>query len=148
MKRNRPLFLAGSFTAVVSLLHVLIIIEGGDWYRFFGAGEGMAQLAERGSMYPVIVTSSIAIVLGLWALYAFSGAGTIVRLPLLRPILILIALIFLLRGVLGIPTVTFMDHPYAIELRGRMTFMIVSALISLGIGLFYLFGIIRMKKSK
>ncbi len=45
------------------MLHLEIIIGGPDWYRFFGAGEGMAQMAEKGIAYSDIAATSIATVL-------------------------------------------------------------------------------------
>ncbi len=131
-------------TAAASLLHLAIIFGGPGWYRFFGAGERMALLSARGSAYPAAVTAGIATVLGLWALYGLSGAGVIRRLPLLRPALLLIAGVYLARGALGIPAVLFAEGPYADELKGRMTFMVVSSLTCLLLGFCYAFGAARV----
>ena len=79
-----PLVIAGIFCAIAALLHLATIIGGPDFYRFMGAGEGMAQMAEDGLVYPTIVTSIIALILFIWSAYAFSGAGLIKRLPLLK----------------------------------------------------------------
>ncbi len=77
MRRNKLFLLAGGLlTGVAALLHVAIILGGPDWYRFFGAGEGMARLAARGSIYPTILTAGIAAILGVWMLYALSGAAS------------------------------------------------------------------------
>ena len=46
--REPFLILAGSLSGLAALLHVAAIVGGPDWYRFFGAGEGMAGAAERG----------------------------------------------------------------------------------------------------
>ena len=138
---SRRLLLAGALlTGIASLLHVGIIWGGPAWYRFFGAGERMARFAARGSLYPLIVTSCIAAVLALWSLYALSGAGIIRRLPQLRLALMVIASIFLARGLLGIPLVMLVDHPYLQELRARTTFMVVSSAICVGLGLCYALG--------
>jgi putative oxidoreductase len=137
---RRWLLFGGLLTGAASLLHLAIIAGGAEWYRFFGAGERMARLAARGSPYPAVVTAGIAAVLGVWALYALSGAGVIRRLPLLRPALVLIAAVYLGRGVLGIPAVLLADDPYANELKGRMTFMIVTSAICIGLGLCYAAG--------
>jgi hypothetical protein len=131
-------------TAGAALLHVGIILGGPEWYRFFGAGERMAWLAARGSPVPAVITAGIAAVLGVWALYALSGAGTIRRLPLLRPALAAIAAIYLARGVLGVPLVLLADDPYAAQLRARMTFMVVSSAICIGLGLCYAAGAVRV----
>lgn len=98
---NVFLIIAGALSAVVAILHIGCIYFGAPWYRFFGAGEQMALLAERGSIQPTLITSGIVLVLSIWSIYAFSAAGVIIRLPLLRLALILITFIYLLRGVAG-----------------------------------------------
>jgi putative oxidoreductase len=137
---DRLLVFGGMLTGVASLLHVGIILGGPEWYRFFGAGERMARLAARGSIYPTFVTAGIAVVLGIWALYALSGAGVIRRLPFVRLALVSIAAIYLARGILGVPLVLIVDDPYTLELRARMTFMVVSSAVCIGLGLCYAFG--------
>ena len=148
MKTNRLLIIGGVLSIVASLLHIAIIIGGPGWYRFFGAGEGMAQLAENASPYPTIITTIIAIILVLWGLYAFSGAGVIGRLPQLKLALGIISMIYIIRGVFGIPIVIYLDHPYLNELEEKMTFMIFSSVISLSFGLFYLIGIMQILSNK
>jgi len=100
----------------------------------------MARLAARGSTYPAAVTAGIALVLAVWMLYGLAGAGIVGRLPFLRLALVLIAAIYLVRGILGVPLVLFIDDPYANELKARMTFMIVSSAICICIGLCYAVG--------
>lgn len=79
-------------------MHLGCIAGGPDWYRFFGAGEGIAQAAERGEWTPALLTVAIAAILAIWAVYAFAGAGRIGRLPLLRTGLVTISAVYLLRG--------------------------------------------------
>ena len=136
-----PLVIAGIFSAIGALLHLATIIGGPDFYRFMGAGEGMAQMAEDGLAYPAIVTSIIALILFTWSAYAFSGAGVIKRLPLLKIGLVLISSILMLRAVFG---VVFMfitiENPYLIELQERPIFMITTSLICLIFSLFFITG--------
>jgi hypothetical protein len=141
---ERWLLRGALLTGAASLLHLGIIFGGPDWYRFFGAGERMARLAARGSVYPAAVTAGIAFVLSLWALYGLSGSGMIRPLPLLRPALSLVACVYLARGTLGIPVVLFVDGPYTDELKGRMTFMVVSSLVCILLGLCYAVGAARV----
>ena len=141
---SRLLVFGGALTGAASLLHVGIILGGPDWYRFFGAGEQMARLAARGSVYPAIITAGIAAILGVWALYAFSGAGAIRRLPLLRLALALIAAVFLARGILGVPVVMLGDDPYVNELKAKMAFMVVTSAICIVLGLCYALGAARL----
>lgn len=100
---NYWLIFGGILTAIAALMHIAIIIGGPDWYRFFGAGEGMARAASQGRMMPTLITLGIATMLAIWAAYAFSGAGLIVRLPLLRTALVLISGIFMLRALAVVP---------------------------------------------
>ena len=94
-----------------ALLHIGVIIGGPDWYRFFGAPESYAVAASKGSIIPALVTAGIATGLAIWAAYAASGAGVILRLPLLRTALIAISAVYLACGLLLIPVVLFVPYP-------------------------------------
>lgn len=100
---NVALLAAGCLSAAAAVLHLLIIVKGARWYRFFGAGERMARAAEAGRAYPAVVTVAIAAMLALWAAYAFSGAGLLAPLPHVRAALCLIAAIYLVRGLVLVP---------------------------------------------
>lgn len=91
---------AGAFSFLASAAHLACIAGGGRWYRFMGAGERMANAAERGQWQPTAVTLCIAGVLAMWGLYAWSGAGLLPRLPLLPWALGSIAGVYLARGFL------------------------------------------------
>ena len=132
MAREPFLILAGSLSALAALLHLAVIFGGPDWYRFFGAGEGMARMAERGMIQPTLITLGITAVLAIWAAYAFSGAGLIARLPLLRTGLVVITLIYLARGLLIVPAV--------LMNREINAFGWWSSLLVLAYGLAYLVG--------
>jgi hypothetical protein len=134
MARANPwLVAAGTLSAAAALLHLAVIAGGADWYRFFGAGEEMARMAERGSARPAIVTLAIALVLALWSAYAFAGAGLIRRLPLIRTALVVITAIFLMRGLVPVPLLI-AGHP-ALD-----AFTLWSSLIVLVYGLAYGIG--------
>lgn len=95
--------LGGWLSVGAALLHLGCIWGGPEWYRFFGAGEGMARAAARGEWTPALVTLAIAGILLIWAAYAFSGAGLLPRLPLLRTGLLVITTIYLLRAIIFVP---------------------------------------------
>ncbi len=132
-RSGKFLVFGGISSMVVALLHIFIIFGGADWYRFFGAGEEMATMAEAGSWLPGIVTFGIALVFFLWGLYGFSGAGKIKPLPFLKLGLTLISGIYLVRGLGIIPALIF--APELVD-----AFMFWSSLISLIIGLTYAIG--------
>ena len=138
MNGSTQLKIAASLSFIAALLHVTIIFGGSDWYRFFGAGEGMAKLAETGSIEPTVITLSIAAILSVWGLYALSGAGVVFKLPLLKLGLWLITAIFFVRGVAGLilPFVT--THPAITQ--NSVNFWLVSSLICCVIGAFYFLG--------
>jgi hypothetical protein len=92
---------AGWMSVAAALLHIGCIMGGPDWYRFFGAGEQMARAAEQGQWMPTIITLIIAAVISGWAAFAFSAAGKIWRLPLIRTALIAVSAVLLARAALG-----------------------------------------------
>lgn len=134
------LLAGGTASGLAALLHVGIVLGGPAWYRAFGAGERMARLAERGAIMPTVLTLAIALVLGVWAVYALVGAGASRQLPLARVVLSSAAVVYLARGLVGVPLVLFVRHPYAQQLRERMTFMIVTSLVCVAIGACYAIG--------
>lgn len=97
------LLIGGELSVAAALLHIACIFGGPDWYRFFGAGEGLARAAARGDWTPTLITLAISVMLLIWAAYAFSGAGILPRLPLLRTGLVTITAIYLLRGLVFVP---------------------------------------------
>ncbi len=84
---------------------------GPDWFRFFGAPEPLITAYENGNNQLLWFTLGITAVLTIWGLYALSGAGLIRRLPLLRLGLVVITGIYLLRGLLLIPTILYVPYP-------------------------------------
>lgn len=141
MNGNTQLIIAASLSFIAAFLHLLIIFGGPNWYRFFGAGEKMAALAEAGSMQPTIITLFIAGALSVFGLYGLSGAGVIFELPLLKLGLCLIAVVYLLRGLLGFLLPFVSNHPSVKE--NSITFWMVSSVICCIFGGFYLLGIIN-----
>jgi hypothetical protein len=133
MQGKRWLIAGGMLSGAAALLHLAIILGGPRFYRFFGAGQRMVHAAEIGSIRPALITSAIALVLLVWALYAFSGAGLIRRLPLLRTGLVLISAFYLLRGLVPIPMLIL--QPDRVD-----TFVIWSSLAVLVYGICYATG--------
>jgi hypothetical protein len=130
---ERWLTAAAVLSAMAAVLHLAVIAGGPDWYRFFGAGEEMARMAERGSPVPALVTLAIAAVLAAWSGYALSAAGRIRRLPLIRTALVAITAIYLLRGLVLLPALAL--NPARVD-----AFMLWSSLIVLVYGLTYAIG--------
>lgn len=135
--RNWPLLVGALLSGLVALLHVGCIVFGAPWYRFFGAGEEMALLAEAGDARPMIVTAVIVGVFVVWSAYALAGAGVLRRLPFTRLVLVLITSVYLLRGVAFIVIVPFFPD-------NDLGFWIWSSVICLSIGLVHSVGMRRL----
>lgn len=133
---NKFLIIAATCSALVAIAHLGCIVFGADWYRFFGAGEAMAKMAEAGHWYPTVVTLVIVVIVALlsvWSLYALSAARVIKRLPLLRLGLIVISAIYIIRGIAFMGTMPMFPE-------NSLMFWFISSSISLSIGLLYAFG--------
>ena len=114
-------------------LHLAIIVGGPAWYRFFGAGEGMAKMAERGHPWPAMLTLVIALVLMVFGAYAMTAGGHFTQLPWTGTALWGIAALFTLRGVLPFLLAPFMPSmrtPFSLWSSGICTLYAATHLIT------------------
>lgn len=126
--------LAATLDFLAAALHLYVIWWGPDGYRFFGAGERLAQMAERKHPWPVIVTLLITGILIVWGLYCLTLDGLALPLPWVEPIMLIITAVYLIRGIYPLimsPFVAFFRTP----------FMIWSTLICAGFGVVHLLAI-------
>jgi hypothetical protein len=133
----------GVITALISILHVILALKPG-LYVYFGPGQesGLAQMAVQGSSGTTIATAALALIFAIWAIHAFSGAGPIGRLPLLRTALIAIGAIYVLRAL-------FLPSEINMVLNQGYPFrFVVFSTISLVTGLLYLIGTLTLKQSR
>jgi hypothetical protein len=134
--RRNLLTVAGVIAAGISALHVACAIIGPAAYRYFGAGEQLASLAASGSPIPAVVTILLALLFGLFAAYALSGAGRVRPLPFLRQVVGVIGAVFALRGLLLLlELATLVRRPSSVPLRG-----LVFSAVALVVGALYLVG--------
>lgn len=130
------LSIGGRLSLAAALLHIACIFGGAAWYRFFGAGDAMARAAEGGAWGPALTTLGIAMVLTSWSAYAFSGAGRILHLPLLRTALVIITAVYLLRGLVPLPMAVWWPD----EISG---FVLWSSAVVLVFGIVHAIGLWR-----
>lgn len=142
MQTNQSLIMAGCCSVVGALLHLVCIVGGADWYRLMGAGERIAQQVEAGQWMPALITLLISSLLLIWALYAFSGAGLIRKLPMLRTALVLISSVYLVRGIAGFFLPLWVDEPMVQQ--NSLTFWWVSSSVCCIFGGFYAVGTKRL----
>jgi hypothetical protein len=134
---NTALVVGAGLSFIAALLHVACIFGGPSWYRFFGAGERMAQAAARRSWYPALLTLGITVILLAWAAYALSAAGALPSLPLLKAGVVAITAVYLLRGLVLFPVLMFKPSKVT-------PFVTWSSLICLGYGLVHLRGLVQV----
>ena len=132
--RNAFLLAGATLSALAAMAHLMCIALGGPAYRFFGAGERMAQLADAGHWYPTAMAVGIAAVLAAWAAYALSGAGVIRRLPLLRGVLCAITAAYLARGVGFVALIPYFPG-------NSLAFWLVSSAVCTVVGVVHLLGL-------
>ncbi|MEC4021084.1 hypothetical protein [Streptomyces sp. H27-D2] len=99
----RALIAAGSLSLAAGALHAALPFYGGAGFRYFGAGERLAHLAEQHSPIPTVTALGIAALLTLAAAYAWSAAGLLRPLPKLAPVLLTLTAVYLLRGLALLP---------------------------------------------
>jgi putative oxidoreductase len=140
IKHEYSLLAGGAISALISILHVVLALRPA-LYRHISAGQesALAQMAEQGSRFTTVATIALALVFAIWAIYAFSGAGLINRLPWLHAALIAISVIYILRA-LFLPTELNMALNQGYPFR-----FVVFSTISLVAGLLYLAGILKQR---
>jgi len=139
---KRYLLLVGVAASAGAALHIAIMFGGPDWYALFGAPQGLVEMARAGNVRAPISCLVIAAFLALLAAYAFSGAGVIRRLPLLRLGLAAFAAVLILRGVLFVPLIVW--RPGALsgicDCRNVDAFIIVTSALCLVLGVGFALG--------
>ncbi|GAA6139618.1 hypothetical protein NBRC116583_33650 [Arenicella sp. 4NH20-0111] len=135
------LVVAGLLSFSASIMHLAIIVGGPEWYRFFGAGEEMARMAEQGLLKPKLITFTIALILFVWGAYAWSAAGRFPAFPFVNIVLIVITAVYFLRGIAGLMA-PFIDHP---QLQQNSTvFWVLSSLICLAFAAVHIKGMLNL----
>jgi hypothetical protein len=143
---DRYLLYAAAATACGALLHLAMPFGGPSWYAFWRAPDLLVRMAAAGHPYPAFMCAVIAALLGIFALYALSGAGIIFRLPLLRIGLAAIATVFVTRGLSFIPLIVL--RPAALAGVCNCTevevFIVASSVLCVAIGASYAVGAARL----
>ena len=133
---QRLLIACAATSFAIGLLHVACLFTGEATARFFAAPTPVLEMVRQKSLLLIPVCLAIAGGLSGFALYAWSGAGRMRRLPLLRTGLLLIGAIYTLRGLLLLPQLMF-----ATRNPGKFpTHFLVFSAVSLALGVAHLAG--------
>ena len=131
---SRNAFIVGASIGLFgALTHWAAPLIGPDWYAFLHSPASVVTSARTGSWLAPSGAVVIGALMFLCAVYAFSGAGIIRRIPLLRTALVVITAICVLRGLALVPVL--------VLLPGRASgFDIIASLVWLLAGLSFLLG--------
>ena len=121
---------------LIALLHFGMVVVGTKAYEFFDAGEELVALSKKGSLLPALITLGITLFFGFGGIYTWFGGVKQRKLPLLIPVLLLFAIIYLLRGLAGMPALV-----RSAELMDSFI-----SLICLVVGIMYVFALIVLWK--
>jgi hypothetical protein len=90
--------LGGYLNILIAIGHILGLIWADQMFEITGIGKEMATLAQKDSALPYLMTIIVAIVFFIFGLYGLSADNKFRKLPFLKPVIFLIAGIYLLRG--------------------------------------------------
>jgi hypothetical protein len=140
IKPNYYLIAGGIMSALISILHILLALQP-EFFKYIAPGQEstLTQMAVQGSTVITIAAVALALMFALWAAYAFSGAGLIHALPILRAALIVIGVMYISRA-LFLPSEINMVLTQGYPFR-----FVIFSTSSLLVGLFYLIGFWRLR---
>ena len=132
--------LGGYLNILIAILHIVGLFWADKMFEVTGISDGMALAAQNTHpMYPYFITVVVAIFFFVFGMYGLSADGKIRKLPYLKPVIFLIAGIYLLRGI-G-------ELIFDMEMQQANQILETSySLIAVLIGLLFLIGGIRKWK--
>ncbi len=128
--------LGGYINILIAFAHILGLFWADKMFEVTGIGKEMTELAQTHASLPYLLTIFVAIVFFTFGLYGLSAGKHFKRLPFLRPVIFVIASIYLVRGI-G-------ELIFDLEKQQANQFLeITYSLIAVFIGLLFLIGGLR-----
>jgi hypothetical protein len=124
--------LGGYINIIIAIGHIVGLLWAVQMFEVTGIGKEMGELSTIHYLLPYLLTISVAIVFFIFGLYGLSADNKFRQLPFLKPIILLIAGIFILRGFGGLIT-------YNLKNQNSISQTIYS-IIAIFIGIIYLVG--------
>lgn len=135
---SKLLISAGVIASASAIWHLLCILGGPSWFVFARAPQQIIESAQKGTMLAPIGTIIVSTLMFACTVFAFSAAGLIRKVPLLKSALITIATICLLRGLIPLPTF--------ITSSGLDTWQIVASTVWFYVGICFAAGSLEQYK--
>lgn len=126
------LHLGGYINILIAIGHIVGLFWAEQMFEVTGIGKEMAELSATHYSLPYLLTVFVAIVFFIFGLYGLSAGNKIRHLPFLKPVIFIIATIYILRGI---------GELVADTLQGTNSFTAtLYSSIALIIGLLFLLG--------
>lgn len=91
--------IGGYINIVIALGHLIGLFWAEKMFEVTGIGKEMLELAQTHSSLPYLLTVFVAVFFFIFGLYGLSADGKLKELPYLKPIIFIIAAIYLFRGI-------------------------------------------------
>ena len=91
--------IGGYINIVIALGHLIGLFWAEKMFEVTGIGKEMVELAQTHSSLPYLLTVFVAVFFFIFGLYGLSADGKLKELPYLKPIIFVIAAIYLFRGI-------------------------------------------------
>jgi len=103
--KAKLLISAGIIALLAAIWHLLCIFGGPSWFAFARAPQAIIDSAHQGTLLAPIGTIIVASLMFSCSIFAFSAAGIIAKVPLLKPALMTIATLCTLRALVALPMI-------------------------------------------
>ncbi|RTY89143.1 hypothetical protein [Flavobacterium sp. GT3R68] len=90
--------LGGYINILIAIGHIVGLLWADKMFEVTGIGSEMTELAQNHSSLPYLLTVFVSIIFFIFGLYGLSADNKFRNLPFLKPVIFLIAAIYLLRG--------------------------------------------------
>lgn len=124
--------IGGYINILIAIGHIVGLFWADRMFEVTGIGKEMTELAQTHSSLPYLLTIFVAIIFFVFGLYGLSADNKFRKLPFLKPVIFIIAGIYLFRGI---------GELIADKIQGtNSTTESIYSTIALIIGLIYLTG--------
>jgi hypothetical protein len=124
--------LGGYINFIIAIGHIVGLFWAGQMFEVTGIGKEMGELSAIHYSLPYLLTIFVAIIFFLFGLYGLSAGNKFRQLPFLKPVIFIIAGIFILRGFGGLITDTLKNN--------NSISQTIYSIIAIFIGIIYLVG--------
>lgn len=132
--------LGGYINIVIAVGHIVGLFWADKMFEVTGIGKEMIELSKTHPSLPYLLTIFVAIVFCIFGLYGLSADNKFKKLPFLKPVIFIIAAIYLVRGIGELLL-------NAVNTKENLVLEVSYSLIAVCIGLLFLIGGLKKWKS-